>query len=83
MSKIIQNTLDWRQWLKGAIGGFIQSAATSITACVVSPSEFNLDGGFTKLAQLTLVSGIVGAALFLKTHPVPDDIKPAHQEPKP
>lgn len=62
---------NWRNWLRGLIGAFIQAAATSISTIVVAPSTFNLQEGLGNVGAVALVSGIVGAALFLQKKPLP------------
>lgn len=64
----------WKQWLNGVIGGFIGSAANVITLLIVDPEKFSptADGGWRHLGSVVLVSGIVGAALYLKNHPTPN-----------
>lgn len=60
-------------WLHGVLGGFIGSAASSVTVVVVDPLDFNpFNGGGAKLATVAVISGLVGAALYLKQHPLPD-----------
>lgn len=61
----------WRTWLHGLIGAFIQSGATAVSAMILDPQKFNLDEGLANIGKLALVSGIIGAALYLKTSPVP------------
>jgi hypothetical protein len=65
----------WTQWLNGVIGGFIGAAANSITVIIVDPEKFspNVAGGWKHLGISILVSGGVGAALYLKQHPTPID----------
>lgn len=64
-----------KQWLNGLIGAFIGAAANCITLLIVDPEHFSpatMDG-WKKLGVSIVVSGGVGAALFLKTHPTPWD----------
>lgn len=56
-------------WLKGLLAAFIQSAATSVTLIVVDPSHFA--NNWHMLLSAALVSGVVGAALYLKQSPIP------------
>lgn len=66
--------MNWRKIGQGLIGAFLNGAASSVTVVIVDPTTFNLfQGGGVKLAQVALVSGILGAALWLKQHPVEDD----------
>ena len=63
------------QWLNGVIGGAIGAAANSITLIIVDPAKFSPSaaGGWKALGISVLVSGAVGAALYLKNHPTPWD----------
>ena len=62
-----------KAWLNGLLGGFIGAFANSITLLIVDPLKFSpgVEGGWKNLGICALVSGAVGAALFLKTHPTP------------
>jgi len=62
---------DWRKWVRGLIGAFIQSGATSISVMIVDPTTFNIAEGLGNVGAVALVSGIVGAALFLQKKPLP------------
>jgi hypothetical protein len=61
------------QWLNGLVGAFIGAAANCVTLIIVDPEHFTPTtvGGWKKLGVAIVVSGGVGAALFLKTHPTP------------
>lgn len=61
----------WRTWLHGLMGAFIQSGATAVSVMVIDPQNFNLNEGLANIGKLVLVSGIIGAALYLKSSPVP------------
>lgn len=65
--------MNWRQWLRGLIGAVVNSAANSITVVIVDPINFNLQNGAGKLGTVALVSAVVGAALYLKEHPLPEE----------
>jgi len=62
---------DWRNWLRGLIGAFIQGGATSISTMIVDPQTFNIGDGLGNVMMVSLVSAIVGAALFLQKKPIP------------
>lgn len=72
--------LDWGSWLSGVIGGFIGGGASAVTSAVsmlvVDPNYVATHGAnIVKIATTTfVVSGILGAALYLKQHPVPEVI---------
>ena len=65
------STMNWYDWLRGLIGGFIGGAANSVSAVIIDPATFNLQAGLSKLVSLAVVSGIVSAALFLAHSPIP------------
>ena len=64
---------NWRLWLRGLIGAVIGGAANSVTAMTIDPQTFNFAEGLPALGQFVLVSAIVSAALWLKSHPVPEE----------
>ena len=66
---------NWRMWLRGLIGALIGGAANGITAMVLDPNTFNFSTGLLALGKFAFVSGIISAALWLKTHPVPDEVQ--------
>jgi hypothetical protein len=68
-----------RTWLHGLLGAFVQSGATAVSVMVIDPQNFNLNEGLANIGKLVLVSGIIGAALYLKSSPVP----PIESETKP
>ncbi len=65
----------WEQWLNGVIGAFIGAASNAITLLIIDPVKFSPTqaGGWRHLGISLLVSGGVGAALYLKNHPTPFD----------
>ena len=64
-----------RKWIRGLIGGAIGGAASGVAAFIADAREFNLasSGGVQKLLFVVGVSAGVGAALYLKQHPLPED----------
>jgi hypothetical protein len=60
-------------WVRGLVAAVVSAAANSVTVMVVEPMHFNLNEGLGKVGQVALVSALVGAALYLKEHPVPHD----------
>ena len=58
-------------WIRGLIGAFIQAAATSITTTIVAPESFNFGDQISNTITIVIVSGVVGAALFLQKKPLP------------
>lgn len=65
--------LDWRNWVRGVIGAAIGSASNSVAAVVIAPESFNFHDGLSKLGEFAAYSAIIGAAMWLKQHPVPDE----------
>lgn len=59
------------KWARGLLGAFIQSASVVISTMIVDPETFNIEDGLAKVGIVALVSGIVGAALFLQKKPLP------------
>jgi hypothetical protein len=62
----------WRTWLHGLIGASVAAGANSVAVVMIDPKTFNLNEGLGNLAKLALVTGIVGAAQYLRKSPVPD-----------
>jgi hypothetical protein len=67
--------MNWRIWMIGVIGGFIAASSNTVTLLIVDPDHFNVSttGGWKHLGISIVVSGVVGAALYLKQHPTPWD----------
>lgn len=61
----------FRLWLRGLLAAFLGAAATAISAWAIDPKDFNLETGLIRLGKIALVSGLMGAALYLKKHPDP------------
>ncbi len=59
------------KWLRGLVGAFIQSASATVSVMLVDPETFNIETGLGKVGTVALVSGVVGAALFLNKRPLP------------
>lgn len=78
MPKIL---LDWAHWLYGLaaalVGGFFGGISAAVSTMIVDPADFNLDGGFNKLAKVMGVSALVGAVThlgaYLKQSPLPKE----------
>lgn len=58
-------------WIRGFISAVVSGIAVSIGAMVTSPAEFNFETGSRKLLTVAVVSGIVGAANYLRQSPIP------------
>lgn len=60
-------------WIKGLIAAIISGAANAITVAIVDPVEYlHSEHSLRKLGAVALVSGIVGAAMYLKQSPLPN-----------
>lgn len=67
------STTAMRKWGRGLLGAAINSAASAVTVVIVDPSDFSpVGGGLFKLLSVMGASALVGAALYLKQHPLPD-----------
>ena len=64
--------MNWRLWIRGLFAAVINAGASSVTVVIVDPADFNLTTGVGKLGMVTLVSSLIGAALYLKEHPLPE-----------
>jgi hypothetical protein len=62
-----------RAWLHGLTAAFVGAAASSLSTMLVAPETFNLTTmtGFRKLVLASGLSGVVSAAAYLKTSPLP------------
>ncbi len=65
---------NWRHWAHGLLGATIGGGANAISLMIVSPETYNLAEGWKKLAEVTIVSMIVSAALYIKTSPLPQEV---------
>jgi hypothetical protein len=72
--------MNLQKWLRGLIAATVASGANAVTVMVVEPQHFNINDGLGKVGWVALVSAIVGAALYLKEHPVPCDESPLVSE---
>lgn len=60
-------------WLRGLVAAAVGGASSAVTVMIVEPSHFNVEEGLMRVGKVALVSALVGAALYLKQHPVPED----------
>lgn len=58
-------------WLHGLGAAFIGGSASMVSVVVVSPDTFNLGSGWRNLVEVCIVNGIITAAAYLKTSPLP------------
>lgn len=74
MSFFQQNT---RVWIRGLVAAIVSAGSSAVTVMVVDPNDFNpfadAGAGWSKLGTVVLVNAIFGAALYLKSHPLPDE----------
>lgn len=63
--------MDWRHWLKGLLAALINGTASGVILIAADPSTFNFDTGFKKLAWVSTLLGLQGAANYLKKSPLP------------
>jgi hypothetical protein len=66
-------TVKIKLWRRGLLAALIGGAVSGCTSMIVDPAHFNLfNGGARPLAEMATTSAIVGALLYLKQHPLPD-----------
>ena len=83
MKKKIRRYTDWRNWLRGIIGGAIGGGANVITMIIVDPFKYYTRDGLTELWHVSFVSAVVGAALYLAKNTVPVQIEEEEEEESP
>lgn len=74
---------DWATWFMGIMRSFIAGGAGAVASplgpMILDPKDYNLGSGLVKVLISMLigfgVSGVVGLAMFLKTHSGPDRIQ--------
>jgi len=62
---------DFKKWVRGLVGAFIQGFTVVISTMIVDPDTFNIGTGLGNVLTVALVSGAVAAALFLHKKPLP------------
>ncbi len=60
-------------WVKGLLSATISGAAASVGTMIAAPTDFNLGAGLRRLITVAVVSGIIGAANYLKQSPIPEE----------
>jgi len=60
------------KWLKGLAAATIGGAANAVVLLIADPQAFNFTDGLQRLITVTVVSGIVSAAAYLKQSPLPN-----------
>jgi hypothetical protein len=67
------NTMNLKAWLYSLAAAAISAFATSVTAAIVDPSNFNFTlAGFERLAAVGGLSAVVAVLALLKQSPLPD-----------
>lgn len=63
---------NWLVWFKGLLSAIISGCATGVSLVIVKPEVFNFSqGGLKNLITVMIVSGIIGAANYIKNSPLP------------
>ena len=61
----------WRYWVAGVTASLVNGFASGVVLVIADPMDFNLSTGLQKLLSTSALLGILGAANFLKQHPIP------------
>ena len=64
---------DWRHWIKGLLAASVSAGASAISGMIVDPNQFNLSTGLGQIGKLVAINALVGAALYLKQSPLPQE----------
>lgn len=64
-----------RMWLHGLAATAINGVASGVVLIIAEPEHFNIYDGLEKLLTVSLVMGLVSAANYLKSSPLPDSWK--------
>lgn len=64
--------MNWKLWGRGLLAAFVSGAANSLAVWTIDSKDFNFEAGLLNMGKLVLVSGLIGAGLYLKTHPLPN-----------
>ena len=78
----VATRLDWSGWLLGIMGavvsGFGGVIGSGLGVSVIDPKDFNFANGLGHLVEVTVISGLISAAVslgkFLQTHPTPGTV---------
>lgn len=58
-------------WLHGLLAAFISGCAMGVSMLVVDPEHMQ-KGEWSKIDEMALVGGVIGAAAYLKQSPLPN-----------
>lgn len=61
----------WWYWIAGIVAALVNGFASGVVLVIADPMTFNIDAGLKKLLSTSALLGILGAANYLKQHPVP------------
>lgn len=61
----------WKLWVRGLIAAVVSASSNALALWTVDPFTFNFEDGLLKMGKVALVSGLIGAVLYLKKHPDP------------
>jgi hypothetical protein len=62
----------WQYWLRGLIAALVNGFASGVVLLIADPVTFNIETGLKKLLATSALLGMLGAANYLKQHPVPE-----------
>lgn len=64
----------WKRFGAGMLGAVINSVSNAVTLMLADPNTFNPfgSGDWRKLIGVMIVSGLIGAFMWLKQHPLPE-----------
>jgi hypothetical protein len=60
-----------RTWVHGLLATLLNGIATGSTLIIADPATFNLGAGWRRLAIVSGLTGLLGAANYLKRSPLP------------
>lgn len=63
---------NWRTWLHGLVAAVVNGFASGVVLIIAEPEHFNIHAGAEKLFWTSVVLGLLGAANYLKQHPLPE-----------
>jgi len=80
---------DWRVWLKGLLAAIISGSANGVVTAYsllgIDSEHFNLNTGLHNVLQVAgsvaVISGFLGAAMYLRQSPVPGEASKAEVKP--
>jgi hypothetical protein len=67
-----------RMWKRGLLGAVVNSVTTTLSVTFIKPEDFNFTSidGLESIAKVIVGSAFIGAVLYLKQHPQPEDELP-------